>query len=476
VHRPRLARIGVSELLRVAVVVLVLAACPVTASVRYGRAVAPGRITGRLGGRLGGRVGDRITGRLGGRVGGRPARSWPETLADDVVSAFARLGPMFVKLGQLMASSPGMFPDVLSNAALRCLDDMPPFPAPIARRRVAEDLGAPLDRLFRAFDDRPLAAGSIAQVHACVLADGREAVVKVRRPGIRRRMMTDLRIMYQLSRVLDRYTEVARLSSMVGIIEQLFETTCKELNFALEAHNQGRFGAGLDAYGDNAQVAVPEVYWSHCGPRTICMQRFHGTPLDELAGAGTDAELAVRRGVKVWLEAALAHGPFHGDVHAGNLWLLDDGRLAYLDFGIMGELAPRWRDLLRDMLYTVMFDRDFERVARGLRRCEVLGPDGGTDAQLGRALRALFNPLLDSPVSRLNSRAITEMLLSTARQHAGSAPPELALFTKQLLYFERYSAALAPGWVLGEDPFVLRNVFPAEATERAAALGVPMPD
>jgi predicted unusual protein kinase regulating ubiquinone biosynthesis (AarF/ABC1/UbiB family) len=100
----------------------------------------------------------------------------------------------------------------------------------------------------------------------------------------------------------------------------------------------------------------------------------------------------------------------------------------------------------------------------------------GTDAQLGWVLGALFGPLLDAPISRLNSRKITDMLLATARQYSGSAPPELTLFTKQLLYFERYSAALAPDWVLGTDPFVLKNIFPVEAAERAAALGLAMPD
>jgi predicted unusual protein kinase regulating ubiquinone biosynthesis (AarF/ABC1/UbiB family) len=260
---------------------------------------------------------------------------------------------------------------------------------------------------------------------------------------------------------------------MVAIVERLFTTTLRELNFALEAHHQSRFAATVGAFGDNAGVTVPAVRWSHCGPRVICMQRLRGTPLSELAG-GADTELAVRRGVKVWLEAAIVHGPFHGDVHAGNLWLLDDGRLAYLDFGIMGELEPRWRELLKDMLYTVMFDRDFERVARGLRRCGVLDSAVGSDAQLGWVLGALFNPVLDAPVARLDSRSITEMLLDLARRHAGTAPPELALFTKQLLYFERYSAQLAPNWVLARDPFLLRNVFPSEA--RAAAHGLAMPD
>ncbi len=449
--RPSLTRIGPAEVARVIVVVVVLAGCLSAAFARWAAAAALARWGRRLGTR---RLGTR-------RLGTRRLGTRTEALADGTVNAFAHLGPTFVKLGQLIASSPGLFPDALSTAALRCLHDMPPFPAALVRRRVERDLGAPIELLFRSFDDVPLAAASIAQVHACVLPDGRDAVVKVRRPRIARRMVTDLRIMYLLARILDRRVELARLSSLVEVIERLFETTCRELNFAREAYQQERFAGSLGAFGDNEGVTVPTVYWSHCGPATICMQRLRGTPLSELAG-GPDTELAVRRGVKAWLEAAVVHGPFHGDVHAGNLWLLDDGRLAYLDFGIMGELGPQWRELLKDMLYTVMVDRDFGRIARGLRRCGVLDPAVGGDAQIGWVLAAMFNPVLDSPISRMDSRSITDMLLGLARQYAGTAPPELALFAKQLLYFERYSAALAPDWVLAKDEFVVRNLFPTD--------------
>ena len=470
--RPPLARFGPRELVRIAVVCAVLAGCLLLAALRWLLAEGRRRVRTGAGART---VADGPVGLIGP---GTLAEALAEALADGTVTAFGRLGPTFVKLGQLMASSPGMFPDALSTSALRCLDDMPAFPAEQARRLVERSLGRPVAELFAEFDDVPLSAASIAQVHACVLPDGRAAVLKVRRPDIERRMVTDLRIMYRLARLLDGRVELVRLASVVGIVEQLHEVTCKELNFALEAANQQRFAASVGAFDDNTGVLVPEVYWPWCGPGVICMQRIYGCPLDDseaLAARGLDGELPLRRGVKAWLEGAILHGPFHGDAHAGNLWITDDGRLAYLDFGIMGELAPSWRELLRDMLYTTMFDRDFERVARGLRRCGVLDAVG-TDAQLGWALGAVFGPLLDAPIARLNSRKITEMLVATARQHSGAAPPELTLFTKQLLYFERYSAALAPDWVLGADPFVLRNIFPAEATARAAALGIELPD
>jgi predicted unusual protein kinase regulating ubiquinone biosynthesis (AarF/ABC1/UbiB family) len=455
VERPSLRGFGPAELVRIVLVCLVLGASLLAAGAGWG------------------------VRRAANRLRGRPGPDRAAALAEGAVRAFARLGPTFVKLGQLIASSPGLFPDALSTAALRCLDDMPPFPSTRVRQLIAADLGSPVHTLFASFEDTPLSAASIAQVHGCVLPDGRDAVVKVRRPGIATKMITDLRIMHRLALVLRRHVELVRLTSLVGIVEQLHHATCQELNFALEANNQERFRAAVASFGDNTGVAVPEIYWDYCGPGVICMQRLYGTPLDNLealAAHGLAGELPLRRGIKAWLEAAILHGPFHGDAHAGNLWILRDGRLAYLDFGIMGELEPRWRELLRDVLYTVMFDRDFERVARALRRCGVLDPSVGTEAQLGWALRTMFGPLLDAPLTGLSSRKIIDMMLGTARQFAGENPPELTLFAKQLLYFERYSAALAPDWVLAADPFVLRNIFPTEATAKAAELGITMPD
>lgn len=451
---PRLDRFGPSELARIVVVLVVLGGGLLVAALRAQLGSLIARLTG-------GQAPDRAV-----------------ALSEAAVTAFGRLGPMYTKLGQLMASSPGLFPDALSTAARRCLDDMPPFPAAQARAMVARELGRPVEQLFDEFDDTALSAASIAQVHACVLPDGRSAVVKLRRPGIGRRMITDLRIMYRIAVRLDRHVELVRMTSAVAVVEQLYQGNCQELNFALEASQQERFRAAIGAFDDNEGVTVPEVYWDYCAPGVICMERLYGTPLDNpelLAERGIDGELPLRRGVKAWLEAAILHGPFHGDAHAGNLWILDDGRLAYLDFGIVGELAPQWRELLRDVLYTVMFDHDFERVASALRRCGVLDPSTGTDAQMGWMLRAMFGSVLETPVARINSRQIIDMMLTTARRYSGENPAELTLFAKQLLYFERYSAAVAPGWVIGADPFVIRNIFPEEARARAAELGIVMP-
>src|SRR5690606_27337561 len=127
-----------------------------------------------------------------------------------------------------------------------------------------------------------------------------------------------------------------------------------------------------------AGITAPEVYWEYCGPHMICMERMSGVPMDEfdiIEKMGVDGELILRRGMKVWMEAALIHGPFHGDVHAGNLWVLEDGRAAYLDFGIMGELPPEWKQALRDIIFTSMIDQDYTRVVRAYQSVGVMPAD-----------------------------------------------------------------------------------------------------
>ncbi|MBV8160953.1 MAG: AarF/ABC1/UbiB kinase family protein, partial [Acidimicrobiia bacterium] len=403
------------------------------------------------------------------RLGARRGRSWATELSEGLVQAFELLGPTFVKLGQLIASSPGLFPRPLADACLRFLDEVPPFPSETARRIVSEDLGRPVSQIFRSFDDTPLSAASIAQVHACVLLDGRQAVVKVQRPDIRLRMNRDLRIMYRIAKLLMR-TKPGRLANTQGVIEDLHAVTNQELNSALEAHRQSKFRDNIPAFDDNNWVTAPEVYWDYCGPRVVAMERMYGTPLDdfrELERRGIDGELMLRRGVKVWMEAALQHGPFHGDVHAGNLWLLEDDRAAYLDFGIMGELPIEYREALSDAIYTVMIDNDYTRIVRAWKRLGIVPESVGPDDVVAAQVRLAMEPLFDLTIGEVSLGALMKQQLEMAEQFGAQSPKELALVTKQLMYFERYAKVLAPEYRMIRDIFLVQNLFPEAVAAKA---------
>lgn len=414
---------------------------------------------------------------LPGRVTGR-YRSFGDAAANGLIDGFMRLGPTFVKFGQVMASSPGIFPAWLAGPARRCLDEVPPFPVDVVRRTVTEDLGGSIAQLFESFDDVPLSAASMGQVHGCVLLDGRAAVVKVQRPDLRKQMTRDLRVLHAVALGAQR-TKWGRSANAAGMVADWSALTAKELNPVVEAWNQQRFRDNIGAFGDNKWITAPEIYWDHCGLRTICMERVHGIPMDDFAGIaerGIDGELVLRRGAKAWAEAVLVHGPFHGDMHAGNIWVLDDGRGCFLDFGIMGELDPRWRAVARDLYFTCVFDRDFDRVSRAFRSVGVFPPDMGTDAEIGDRIGMILEPLLGSAIGSVSLGDLITSSVTLMRQFGGTPPQELMLVGKQLLYIERYTRELAPDYAVVTDPFLVCNVFPDAAAEYCARTGVVFPE
>jgi predicted unusual protein kinase regulating ubiquinone biosynthesis (AarF/ABC1/UbiB family) len=408
----------------------------------------------------------------------RPRRSVAAVACDGLVDGLIRLGPTMVKVGQIIASSGTLFPPVLANAARRCLDEVPTFPAEHVRRAVEEDLGQPVEALFSSFDDQPLSAASIGQVHACTLLDGRDAVVKVQRPGIRGRMAMDLRVGFKLARILE-LTPWARRSNAREIIRDVHMTTFQELVPLREAWQQHRFREAIGAFGDNRLVTAPAVYWDHCGPQVICMERVYGTPMDAfdtLAAKGIDGQTVLRRGAKVWAEAVMIHGPFHGDMHAGNIWALDDGRTCFLDFGIMGELPDDWKQVMKDLFYTCSFDLDFVRIARSYRGVGAIPAGVGTDEELGAVIEAIFGPLLTDGFGNLDIAALVTQSLELLKLYDATVPRELVLIGKQLLYVDKFTTFLAPEYSLTADPYVVKNIFPSEAAARAATLGMALDD
>jgi len=405
-------------------------------------------------------------------------RSWSDAAANGLVDGFMHLGPTFVKLGQVIASSPGIFPAWLAGPARRCLDEVPAFPTELVLATVSQDLGRPIEQLFTSFEHTPLSAASIGQVHGCVLPDGREAVVKVQRPNLREQMSRDLRVLGAVARLAQR-TEWGRSANATGMVADLARLTARELNPVVEAWNQDRFRARLGEFGDNRWITAPEVYWDHCGARTICMERVRGIPMDDFAGIaarGIDGELVLRRGAKAWAEAVLVHGPFHGDMHAGNIWVLEDGRGCFLDFGIMGELDDRWRDVARDLYFTCVFDRDFTRVARAYRSVGVFPPDMGTDEEIGSRIGMILEPLLDSGMGSVSLGDLITSSVTLMKEFGGTPPQELMLVGKQLLYIERYTKELAPDYAVITDPFLVSNVFPEAAIDLRDRTGVEFPD
>ncbi len=382
-------------------------------------------------------------------------------LAREFKTAFAELGPTYVKLAQLIASSPGLFPEVLADEFRSLLDEVPPIDAIAVRSVIEEDLGAAPDVVFAEFDYQPLASASIAQVHVARLHDGEEVVVKIQRPGIRTRLEGDLRILIRIARILERLSEKGRMANPIAVVEDFAATLSEELNFVNEGRAMELFAGNLRAFGTNDRVRVPSVRWSFTTPRVLTMERIHGYKIDDLASLGAqgwDLSGSLKRGVRAWMEAALEHGFFHGDVHAGNLMLDTEGDIVFLDFGIVGRLDDKTREIVRHGLPALLVDGDFQEVAKAIYEMgAVLRPMDLE--QSSRDIAEIVEPILGKPLSEISYGQVLVDIVRIGTRYEVRLPRELVLVAKQLLYFERYAKLMAPDWNILNDPDLIGFLF-----------------
>ncbi len=417
-----------------------------------------------------------VLARHGARLA-RRARHEPRGAAgaNELRRAFEELGPTYVKLAQLIASSPGLFPDVLAEEFRACLDEVPAVDTADVIDVIIAELGDHPDSLFRRFDTKPLASASIAQVHAAELLDGTDVVVKVQRPGIAPRLRDDLAILQRLAQLLERTSSKGRMANPVAVVEDFATTLAQELNFVIEARSMERFATNLRAYGTNGHVRVPAVHWPLTTPRVLTMERIHGYKIDDLGRLGTtgwDLATALKRGVRAWMEAALQHGFFHGDVHAGNLMLDTDGDIVFLDFGICGSLDDATRDVVRTGLPALLIDKDFQTVATAIYQMgAVLRP--ADLEQSARDIAEIVEPILGRPLSEISYGQVLIDIVRIGTRDEVRLPRELVLVAKQMLYFERYAKLMAPDWAILNDPDLIGFLFgPVEEANQDVHTGM----
>jgi ubiquinone biosynthesis protein len=358
--------------------------------------------------------------------------------------AAERLGPAYIKLGQIISSGEGVFPEPLVAEFKKCRDQVPPETWETVRRVVEEDLGRPIDAVFLRFDRQPLAAASIAQVHAATLRSGEEVVVKVQRPQVNRLVKEDLAVMAWIAPRLVGRIPVAALANPPALVELFAETIAEELDFRLEAGNMLDVARSLVELGQKAYV-VPRPHPDLVTRRVLVMERLAGFAYDDVAGmqaAGLDTAALVRAGMIGFLEGAMLCGIFHGDLHGGNLFVLPDGRTALLDFGITGRLDEfRRRAFLRLLVGATVNDVRGQMAA--LRDLGTLPPDADLDAVI--ADLGLDRPPVDP--TKLTPDELVAEIQRTVKGLLGYGarmPKELMLFVKNLVFLDGAIANLAP--------------------------------
>lgn len=379
--------------------------------------------------------------RLWRAITGRPY----EKLTGPVVlrEAFEVLGPTYVKLGQLVASGEALFPERYSEEFRKLLDRVPPFSFHRVAQTIERDLGKPADVLFSELDPTPMAAASIAQVHAAKLPDGREVVVKVQRPHIGELAAADIAIMRFFARLASRLSLAARRANVLAVIEDFERNLEQELDFGNEAERMREFNDVMRAMGTDS-VAAPIVHDELTSARVLTMERFRGWRLDDthaIKNSGYDAEERLLTGIRAWFQTLILRGFFHGDVHAGNFMLLEDGRIGYLDFGIVGVFDDDQKKNVLD--YVIGFQqRDFDRVARSMISMGTVDdPDKVDLPKLGADLAVVYGPMLD-PEEGFKMRDLLPSLIKVSRKHGLRMPRDLVLVTKQLIYLDRYTRAI----------------------------------
>jgi aarF domain-containing kinase len=364
--------------------------------------------------------------------------------------AFEELGPTYVKLGQLVASTEGIFPERYSTELLCCLDRVSPLPFEAIERVVRAELGKPLSTFFSEIDKTPLASASIAQVHAARLRDGAEVVLKVQRPGIGQSIAADVKILRVAARLVAA-TPRGSLANPVAIVDDFAHTLDLELDFVREAASMEEFNRILQDLGQE-EVVAPRPVNALTSRRLLVMERFFGNRVDDVEGLRArelDMEAKLLVGMRAWFQGVVFHGFFHGDVHAGNLMALRDGRIGFLDFGVVGRLGKEQRRGIIDTLLCFA-SGDFRRLAETWQAMGTCGADVDLDA-LGGDLREAYEPLLSS-AGGINYAEILPSILRTAEKHRLRLPRDFVLVTKQMLYFDRYAKKLAPNLNVFRDP------------------------
>jgi ubiquinone biosynthesis protein len=374
---------------------------------------------------------------FGGRAQAEPG---VERASDErrLREALEQLGPTFVKLGQMIAGRTDLFPERLTTELRRLHDGAAPFPAELARSIVEEETGRPIAELYASFEDRPMAAASMAQVHCATLHDGTPVIVKVQRPGIAETVEGDIAVLRRLARLLGTVLPSVRPFNLPELVEELAETLRGELDFEREGRNAERFA---QANRGEPQVLVPAVFWQATTRRVLTMEHSPGERLDA-AEADRGAESAGLL-MRLFLTQVFEHGVFHGDPHPGNVFVLADGRLCFHDLGALGELSPQLQEKLRELFLGVVA-RDPAWVASAY-----LGMGGATaeldrgqlTRDLGAALERYYR---ESGLGRQSFTAILQEFVRLGRRHHIRLLRETALLLRAFAELEALVRELDP--------------------------------
>jgi ubiquinone biosynthesis protein len=372
--------------------------------------------------------------------------------------ALEELGPIFIKFGQALSTRRDLLPPDIAVELAKLQDRVPPFDNATARAIIEKSLGKPVTEAFASFEEQPLAAASIAQVHAATLhptsgaapgaatQPGAEVIIKVLRPGMRETISRDLEVMHELARLAKANSPEARRLRVDEIVDEYEKTILDELDLMREAANASQLKRNFEG---SSLLHVPAVYWDLCRIDVMVMERIRGvtiSDMDTLRARGANIAMLAQNGVKIFFTQVFRHNFFHADMHPGNIFVLIDDpanpRYAAIDFGIVGTLDIRDQHYLAENFLAV-FDRDYRRVAELHVQSGWVPPDTRVD-EMESAIRTVLEPIFDRPLKDISFGTILLRLFDISRRFDMRIQPQLILLQKTLLNIDGLGLHLNP--------------------------------
>jgi ubiquinone biosynthesis protein len=414
---------------------------------------------------------------IGLRMVSRKRREKFETLTRAVRlrMVLEELGPTFVKMGQILSTRPDLLPVELIDELPKLQDEVPPFLFPEVEAIIGEELKKPVDQVFSSFDEVPLAAASIGQVHGATMPDGKKVVVKIQRPAIRSTIEVDLEIMMHLAGLAERHLEGWNVHRPTKIVEEFARTLEKELDYTLEAAHLERFARQFEK---EPTIHVPQVYREATTSRVLTMEHIAGvkaSAVDQLEKEGLDRREVARRGLDLVLKQMFVHGFFHADPHPGNVFVLPDNVICYVDFGMMGRLDLDTRERFAELIMGVVRrnERETTEALIKLTRWDEEPDLPGLEMDVAEFMdRYCYRQMKDIELGPL-----LHQLLTMTTKHRLTIPPDLFLMMKALSIAEGLGRLLDPDLNLIEQaaPFIKRiqmdRIHPRRIAEDAISTG-----
>jgi len=370
------------------------------------------------------------------------------------------LGTTFIKFGQILSTRNDILPEDYCAELKKLQDKVPPFPDEEAKAIIKEELGKTTDELFQSFSDKPVACASIAQVYKATLPNGEIVAIKIRRPNIEKKIQSDLAIMEDLSRLLEKYVQEARAIRPTALVKEFGRQLRQETNLLNEAANLERFNIQNQ---NEPRLKLVKLYRDLCTSHILTMEFVTGTKIsntEKLQSLNLDLKTIAKNGASIILSQIFDQGFFHGDPHPGNILVQDDGRLCFLDFGAMGKLTKEQRMLLAEALVAVVRRKDDE-LLRAVIKLSANGDDIKDTKELGRDISDFVDTYAYLPLNRIKIDEILNDLIKLLTKHGILLPPEISTLVKVLAMLDGTGLALDPEFQVMEEikPFAQKLVL-----------------